>query len=50
MARTLKLNVIAEGVESEEQYYLLLNNDCTHYQGYLFGKPVPIVEFEALLE
>lgn len=50
MARTLNLNVIAEGVETAEQHRLLLNNDCTHYQGYLFGRPMSIVEFEASLE
>jgi EAL domain-containing protein (putative c-di-GMP-specific phosphodiesterase class I) len=50
MARTLNLNVIAEGVETEEQHRLLLNHDCTNYQGYFFGRPVPIAEFEASLE
>jgi len=49
MAHTLNLNVIAEGVETEEQQGLLLNNGCTHYQGYLFGKPVPIDQFESSL-
>lgn len=49
MAHTLNLNVIAEGVETEEQQGLLLNNGCKNYQGYLFGKPVPIAQFEASL-
>jgi EAL domain-containing protein (putative c-di-GMP-specific phosphodiesterase class I) len=49
MAHTLNLNVIAEGVETEEQQDLLLNNGCTHYQGYLFGRPVPIEQFEVLI-
>ena len=49
MAHTLNLNVIAEGVETEEQQELLLSNGCTHYQGYLFGKPVSIAQFEAAL-
>ncbi|MDO8446836.1 MAG: EAL domain-containing protein [Deltaproteobacteria bacterium] len=49
MAQSLNLNVIAEGVETEEQREILLNKGCTHYQGYLFGKPVPIEQFEALL-
>jgi diguanylate cyclase (GGDEF)-like protein len=48
MAHNLKLNVIAEGVETEEQRQILLRNGCTHYQGYLFSKPVPLGEFEAL--
>jgi EAL domain-containing protein (putative c-di-GMP-specific phosphodiesterase class I) len=50
MAHSFNLNVIAEGVETEEQRQFLLNTDCTHYQGYLFGKPVPIDQFEALLK
>lgn len=50
MARSLNLDVIAEGVETEEQRRFLLKNGCTHYQGYLYGKPVPIDQFEALLK
>ena len=50
MAQSLNLSVIAEGVETEEQRQLLLNSGCIHYQGYLFSKPVPIDEFEALIE
>lgn len=50
MAQTLNLNVIAEGVETEEQRQLLLNNGCNTYQGYLFGKPLPIDAFEASLK
>jgi len=49
MAKALNLNVIAEGVETKEQRELLLRNDCHTYQGYLFSKPVPLIEFEALL-
>jgi diguanylate cyclase (GGDEF)-like protein/PAS domain S-box-containing protein len=49
MAHSLKLKVIAEGVETEEQRQLLFNKGCAHYQGYLFGKPVPIEQFEASL-
>lgn len=50
MAHSLNLNVIAEGVETEEQRQFLLDTDCTHFQGYLFGKPVPIEQFEAMLK
>ncbi|MDD5275032.1 MAG: PAS domain S-box protein [Methylovulum sp.] len=50
MAESLNLNVIAEGVESEEQRQLLLDKGCTHYQGHLFSKPLPIAQFEALLK
>jgi PAS domain S-box-containing protein len=49
MAYSLSLAVIAEGVETEEQRQILLDNGCTHFQGYLFGKPVPIELFEAAL-
>jgi EAL domain-containing protein (putative c-di-GMP-specific phosphodiesterase class I) len=49
MAQSLRLDVIAEGVETEEQQQILMGKGCTHYQGYLFGKPVPIEQFEALL-
>lgn len=50
MAHILKLDIIAEGVEIEDQRLLLLNKGCTTYQGYLFGRPVPIEQFEALLK
>jgi diguanylate cyclase (GGDEF)-like protein/PAS domain S-box-containing protein len=50
MAHSLDLNVIAEGVETEEQRQLLMERGCTHYQGYLFSKPVPIAQFEASLK
>ncbi|MDP2153061.1 MAG: EAL domain-containing protein [Methylotenera sp.] len=49
MAQTLNLNVIAEGVETEGQRQLLVDNGCKAYQGYLFGRPIPIDQFEALL-
>jgi diguanylate cyclase (GGDEF)-like protein/PAS domain S-box-containing protein len=50
MARSLDIAVIAEGVETEEQRQFLMSNGCTHYQGYLFGKPVPGERFDALLK
>lgn len=50
MARSLYLDVIAEGVETEEQRQLLLELGCTHYQGYLFGKPVPIDQLEGAFQ
>jgi EAL domain-containing protein (putative c-di-GMP-specific phosphodiesterase class I) len=49
MAKSLSLEVIAEGVETEEQKQTLINKGCLHFQGYLFSKAVPIEEFEALL-
>lgn len=50
MAHTLGLEVIAEGVETEEQWQYLQDNDCVHFQGYLFSKPLPISELEVLLQ
>ncbi|MGH1462802.1 MAG: EAL domain-containing protein [Neptuniibacter sp.] len=46
MGHTLRLNVIAEGVETREQQQFLSHCGCDHYQGYLFGKPMPIDEFQ----
>ena len=50
MAKSMEIQVIAEGVETEEQRQMLLLYGCHHYQGYLFSKPVPIEQFEALLK
>jgi len=50
MAHSLNLDVIAEGVETEEQRLYLENAGCPNYQGYLFSKPVPLKEFEALVK
>jgi PAS domain S-box-containing protein len=50
MASSLGINVIAEGVETTEQRRFLLDNGCLNYQGYLFGKPVPVEDFEAILK
>jgi len=50
MAQSLELDTIAEGVETEEQRQILINYGCSNYQGYLFGKPMPVKEFEALLQ
>lgn len=49
LARSLDLNIFAEGVETEEQLDFLRSQNCNSYQGYLFGKPVAIEEFETLL-
>ena len=46
MAKSLNLEIIAEGVETDEQQQLLFDNGCMNYQGYLFGRPMPINEFE----
>ncbi|MFG6665781.1 EAL domain-containing protein [Halomonas sp. HNIBRBA4712] len=49
LARSLSLDVIAEGVESRTQYDWLSANGCRAYQGYLFGRPMPVADFEARL-
>ena len=50
MANNLGMAVIAEGVETQEQRDFLESMGCIFYQGYLFGKPVPIDQFAALLD
>lgn len=49
MAHNLGIDVIAEGVETEEQRAFLEHHGCPLCQGYLFSKPVPLEEFEQLL-
>lgn len=49
LAKTLGIAVLAEGVETEAQREVLEKYGCYHYQGYLFGKPMPIDEFEQYL-
>lgn len=48
MAYSLNLEVIAEGVETTEQESLLFEQGCLCYQGYLFGKPMPAADLEAI--
>jgi EAL domain-containing protein (putative c-di-GMP-specific phosphodiesterase class I) len=49
MANNLNMEVIAEGVETEEQRDFLLQSGCFSYQGYLFSRPIPVDDFEAEL-
>lgn len=49
MAHSLNMEVIAEGVETNEQRQLLLLDGCKTFQGYLFSKPLPIDQLENLI-
>ncbi len=49
LAHALEINVVAEGVETEPQRVLLAQQGCGAYQGYLFSRPLPTADFEALL-
>ncbi|MEH6886228.1 EAL domain-containing protein [Priestia megaterium] len=46
LSQSLKLEVIAEGVEEEYQKAFLMKNGCDHMQGYLFSKPLAAEDFE----
>ena len=49
MAHSLEIQVIAEGVESADQYAFLLEHGCDEVQGYLLSRPRPFAEIENLL-
>lgn len=49
LAKTLNMDVIAEGVETEEQSEFLFDAGCEQLQGYLYGKPMPPEKFNAWL-
>ena len=49
MACNLDLKVVAEGVELEEQLNFLRQHNCEQLQGYLYSKPLPPEDFEALV-
>ena len=46
MAYSLGMEVITEGVETEEQLHILTDLGCNHFQGFFFCRPVPVDEFE----
>lgn len=50
LARNFGMQVVAEGVETEDQLYLLRSFECDVVQGYLYSKPVPLDEFKTFLE
>lgn len=47
LAHTLDLDVIAEGVENDQQRAFLFGLGCRHFQGYLYGHPDTLAKFEA---
>jgi EAL domain-containing protein (putative c-di-GMP-specific phosphodiesterase class I) len=49
MASIFKFDVIAEGVETIEQFKFLEDHGCQYFQGYLCSKPVQVKYFEELL-
>jgi EAL domain-containing protein (putative c-di-GMP-specific phosphodiesterase class I) len=50
MAHKLGIAVIAEGIETGDQESLLKNFGCDYGQGYHYSRPLPVADFEALLE
>lgn len=50
MAKALGLKVVAEGVETKEQFLLLKEMQCDYAQGYLIGKPVPASEIREVIK
>jgi diguanylate cyclase (GGDEF)-like protein/PAS domain S-box-containing protein len=49
LGHNLHLEVIAEGIETQEEFDALQSYGCNYMQGYYFSRPVPAMEFEALL-
>jgi len=49
MSHSLKLDVVAESVETKEQLEYLRANDCDKMQGFIFSRPVPAESFERLI-
>ena len=50
LGRNLGLDIVAEGVEDEEQLGVLLALNCNSIQGYLFARPMPAAEIDVLLK
>ena len=50
LAHSLRLEVVAEGVENEAQLHFLRDQSCDMMQGYYFGKPIPAQEFACFIQ
>jgi EAL domain-containing protein (putative c-di-GMP-specific phosphodiesterase class I) len=49
MARNLRIETLAEGVEQQDQLSFLFGEGCEFIQGYFFSKPVPVKKFNQYL-
>lgn len=49
MAHQLKMDIVAEGVETSESYDFLLHSGCTEAQGFWIGRPMPLDEYLAFI-
>ncbi|MBV2092545.1 MAG: EAL domain-containing protein, partial [Candidatus Thiodiazotropha sp. (ex Ctena orbiculata)] len=50
LAKSLDLEILAEGVETVDQIEFLVENGCVVFQGFFYSKPIPVGEMEAYLE
>ncbi|EKD76952.1 MAG: hypothetical protein ACD_42C00523G0003 [uncultured bacterium] len=50
IGKRMQFTIIAEGVETENQFSFLAKNTCDEIQGYYFSKPLPAIEFEAFIK
>ena len=50
IGKTIKCNIVAEGVEQIEQFETLKKFGCHFFQGFYFSRPIAIAEFEKLVE
>ncbi|MNF00630.1 Oxygen sensor protein DosP [compost metagenome] len=46
MGQDLGLEMLAEGIENDEQFQFMLSRGCQSFQGYYFGRPVALETFE----
>ena len=44
LGQTLNLSIVAEGVETAAQFEFLQTHGCDRFQGFLFGRPVPLAQ------